>query len=111
MLLVKKMKKYLKPIILVIIFSFLGLYFFYTGTYSEAKIRKEKELMEQMILKYEEDLANGIDVSKEDYTITKPDYSNSFTKTSLKLSEKICNMVDNGIKFIFKKINNMVEEE
>ena len=105
------MKKYLKPFILITIFLFIGLYFFYTGGYAESKIRKEKELMEQMILKYEEDLANGIDVSKEDYSIKNPDYSNTFTNTSLRLSEKICNMVDNGIKFVFKKINDMVIDD
>ena len=105
------MKKFLKPFILIVIFSFLGLYFFYSSGYAESKIRKEKELMEQMILQYEEDLANGIDVSEEDYTIKNPDYSNTFTNTSLRLSEKICNMVDNGIKFVFKMINDMVIDE
>ena len=105
------MKKLIKPLILVFIFSFLGLYFFYTNGYAENKIRQEKELMEQMILKYEEDLENGIDVSKEDYVIKKPDYSNVYTKTSLKLSEKVCDIIDGSIKFIFKKINNMVTEE
>ena len=105
------MKKVIKPLILIIIFLFLGLYFFYNESYAENKIRKEKELMEEMILKYEEDLKNGIDVSKEDYTIKKKDYSNTYTDASLKLSEKICDFVDGSIKFIFKKINDMVSEE
>ena len=104
------MKKYIKPLILIVIFCFLGLYFFYNGGYAESKIRKEKELMEQMILKYEEDLKNGVDVSKEDYTIEKPDYSNVYTNTSLKVSEKIKDLIDGGIKFFFKKLSDMVSE-
>jgi len=68
-------------------------------------------LMEQMVLKYEKDLEAGIDVSKEDYIIEKPDYSNIYTKTSLRLSEKICDLIDGSIKYVFKKINNMVSEE
>lgn len=104
------MKKYIKPFILIVIFCFIGLYFFYTGGYAESKVRKEKELMEQMILKYEEDLKNGVDVSKEDYTIKDPDYSNIYTNTSLKVSEKIKDLIDGGIKFFFKKLNNMVSE-
>lgn len=105
------MKKILKPMLLIVIFCFLGLYFFYNGGYAESKIRKEKELMEEMILKYEEDLANGVDVTKEDYTIENPDYSNVYTNTSLKLSEKISDFIDNSIKFIFRKVNEMVSEQ
>lgn len=105
------MKKFLKPLVLIIIFSFLALYFFYTSGYSENKIRKEKELMEQMILKYEEDLKNGVDVSKENYVIQKPDYSNNFTNTTLRLSEKVCDIIDQSIKYLFKKMSNMVNEE
>ena len=105
------MKKFLKPLVLIIIFSFLVLYFFYTSGYSENKIRKEKELMEQMILKYEEDLKNGVDVSKENYVIQKPDYSNNFTNTTLRLSEKVCDIIDQSIKYLFKKMSNMVNEE
>lgn len=105
------MKKVIKPLILIVFFSFLGLYFFYNSGYMENKIRKEKEMMEQMILKYEEDLENGIDVSKEDYIIEKPDYSNRYTKTSLKISEKVCDIIDGSIKYVFKKVNKMVSEE
>lgn len=105
------MKKYLKPGFLILIILYLGLYFFYTNGYSEQQVRKEKELMEEMILKYEEDLANGIDVSKEDYVIKKPDYSNQFTSSSLKISKKICNLIDNSVKYVFKKVNDMVSEK
>lgn len=105
------MKKYLKSLFLVIIFCFLGLYFFYANGYHESKIRKEKEQMEEMILKYEDDLKNGLDVTKENYVIESPDYSNNFTETSLKLSEKIRQVIDGSIKYIFKKINNMVVDE
>jgi len=64
-----------------------------------------------MILEYEEDLKNGVDVSKKDYTIEKADYSNVYTNTSLKISEKIRNVIDSGIKFVFRKLNNMVSDE
>lgn len=110
MLLVISLKKVIKPLIFIIIFSFLGLYFFYSNGYAENRIREEQELMEQMILKYEEDLQKGIDISKENYEIKKPNYSNRYTRTSLKLSDKIKKMIDGGVKFIFKKMNGMVNE-
>lgn len=104
------MKKYIKPIFLIIVFSYLGLYFFYSSSYQESLIRKEKELMEEMVLKYEEDLANGKDVSKEDYIIKQPDYSNIYTNTTLKLSSKITSFIDGAIKFLFRKLSEMVNE-
>ena len=104
------MKKFIKPFILIIIFCYLGLYFVYSNGYYESKIRKEQELMEQMVLKYEEDLKNGVDVSKNNYSIIKPDYSNNYSKTTLKISKKIEHLIDGSIKFLFKKLNRLVSE-
>lgn len=106
----KNIKKMLKPLALVIVFSFLGLYIFYNNGYYDNRVRKEKEEMERMVLKYEEDLKNGVDVSLNDYSVKKADYSNNFTKLTLKISKKIEDGLKYSIKFIFKKINNMVSE-
>ena len=101
----------------VIKFGFLGLlgiflllFISYENGYYE-RINGEKALMtEEMIIKYEEDLANGVDVTKEDYTVKKNDYTNIYTKTSLKVSNKFENTIDSVIKFFFKKLNDMVSE-
>ena len=89
---------------------FLLLYVSYENGYYE-RINGEKALMtEEMIMKYEEDLANGVDVTKEDYSIKKNDYANLYTKTSLKVSGKFEDTIDSVIKFFFKKLNDLVGE-
>ena len=110
MCLVIKVKRFIKGFILVIIFVYLILFFSYQNGYYELLNKKKTELTEEMILKYEEDLKNGLDVTKEDYSIKDVDYSNTCTKASLKISMRIENIIDGGIKTIFKKINKMVNE-
>lgn len=93
-----------------IIVVFLLLFVSYENGYYE-RLNHEKNLMtEEMIMKYEEDLKNGVDVTKVDYTINKNDYENIYTKTSLKASSKVESVIDSIIKFLFKKVNDMVGE-
>ena len=104
------MNKAIKFTFLGLLGIFLLLFVSYENGYYE-RINGEKALMtEEMIMKYEEDLANGIDVTKEDYSIKKNDYANLYTRTSLKVSNKVEDTIDSVIKFIFKKLNDMVGE-
>ena len=104
------MKKGLKIGFCVIVLLYLILYISYENGYYE-RINQEKTLMtEEMILKYEEDLANGVDVSQEDYIVERNNYANIYTRMSLKVSQKFENIVDSAIKFLFKKINEAVGE-
>lgn len=89
---------------------FLLLFVSYENGYYE-RLNQEKRIMtEEMIMKYEEDLANGVDVSKIDYTIPKANYENVYTKTSLKVSNKFESAIDSVIKFFFKKVSEAVGE-
>jgi len=105
------MKKSIKYGIIGIVLLYLILYISYENGYYE-RLNQEKTLLtEEMILKYEEDLANGVDVSKEDYIIEKNNYGNLYTNLSLKVSRKIENAIDSFMKLLFKKINDVVKEE
>jgi len=104
------MNKVFKFCFLALLGIFLLLFVSYENGYYE-RINGEKALMtEEMIMKYEEDLANGVDVTKEDYSIKKNDYANLYTKTSLKVSGKFEDTIDSVIKFFFKKLNDLVGE-
>ena len=104
------MNKVIKFTFLGLLGIFLLLFVSYENGYYE-RINGEKALMtEEMIMKYEEDLANGIDVTKEDYSIKKNDYANLYTRTSLKVSNKVEDTIDSVIKFFFRKLNDMVGE-
>lgn len=105
-----KLKKIIKPFIITIILIYLGLYLFYINGYNDTLVRREKELMEEAVLKYEDDLKNGVDVSKYDYLVDNNKYDNVYTNFILKSSSKVENIIDTSIKFIFRKINNVVND-
>ena len=104
------MKKMVKYGFLGLVVLYLILYVSYENGYYE-RLNGEKALMtEEMIMKYEEDLANGVDVTKESYVIENNDYTNVYTRTSLDISKKFEKVIDLTIKFLFRKLNDMVEE-
>ena len=67
-------------------------------------------LTEEKIDEYEDDLKNGVDVTKKDYVAVKDSYDNSYTRLSLKLSKKIENGINQVIKYLFNKIGQTVNE-
>lgn len=101
--------KVFKVFVLLIIIGFLGLFFAYSNGYYEKMQGDKMVLTNQMIEEFEEDVLNGENVTIESYLKEEKDYSTNTSKASLKLSNKIENIVDSGIKFIFRKLSNMVE--
>ena len=67
-------------------------------------------LTEEKIKEYENDLKNGVDVSKKNYLDIKDNYDNKYTIFALKLSKKIETGVDKFIKFILRRISNTINE-
>ena len=103
------LKKVSKVFLFLLILAFLALFFAYSNGYYE-RIQGEKvNLTNQMIEQFEKDIQAGLDVSLESYLQEEKDYSSKTSKTSLNISEKLENTVDSVIKFIFKKIGEMVE--
>ena len=62
-----------------------------------------------MIEEFENDILEGNDISLENYLTNNKDLSTKTSNFSLKISSKLENIVDNSIKFIFRKLSNMVE--
>ena len=103
------LKKVSKVFLFLLILAFLALFFAYSNGYYERMQGEKVNLTNQMIEQFEKDIQAGLDVSLESYLQDKKDYSSKTSKTSLNISEKLENTVDSVIKFIFKKIGEMVE--
>lgn len=101
--------KIFKLFIIILILAFLGLYFAYSNGYQESLRKNRVNLTNEKIEKFEKDILNGNDILVESYFEDKKDYSTKTTKLSLKLSNKMENVFDSGIKFIFRKLSNIVE--
>lgn len=104
-----RMKKILKyfPVLLIIVF--LGLYFSYQNGYYESVIRDKMALTNQNIEKFEQDVKDGHDITLDDYFIQEKNYSTKASSISLKVSNKLENIIDSGIKYLFRKIASVVE--
>lgn len=86
------------------------LFFSYKNGYIERKNREKKNLTDEMILEYENDLKNGVDVSSKEYVYNETDYSNNLTKASLKISNKLEHGLNYTIKLIFRKLNSFIND-
>ena len=104
-----KVKKSLSFIPIILIFMFIGLYLLYQNGYYDKLTRNKIMLTNEQIEKFEQDVIDGKDVTLEDYVEEKKDYTTKMSKASLSISDKFNNIIDECIKFLFKKISSVVE--
>jgi len=104
------MKKGIKIVFIGIVALYLLLYFSYKNGYYRDINNEKKILTEEKIKEYEEDLKNGVDVTKKEYVVVAPSYDNNLTRGFLKISKTIESGFDKTIKYIFKKLNKMDDE-
>ena len=102
--------KYFKIVVFLLIIMFLGLFFAYQNGLGERWNNERKVLTEDMIKEYEEDLKKGVDVTKKEYVVTKPTYSNVYSSNILKVSKKIEEGINRVIKYFFKKVSDSINE-
>lgn len=103
------MKKII-PHIPLIIFILLGfLYFSYQNGYYDKYIKDKINLTNQNIERFELDVKEGRDVTIEDYLEEEKSFATKTGNMSLKVSNKLENIISNGIKYIFKTISSVVE--
>ena len=101
--------KIFKIFIIILIISFLVLFFAYSNGYSESMKRNKMNLTNEKIEEFENDVLSGENISINNYLTSDKDYSTKTSKASLKVSSKLENIVDYSIKFIFRKLGDMVE--
>ena len=104
------MKKIVKYLFIGIIIAYFILYLSYKNGYYEHKNEEKRILTDIKIKEYEEDLKNGVDVSQKNYINIKPSYDNTYTRTTLKISNKIEKIFDKSIRFLFHKLSQSLEE-
>ncbi len=104
------MKKIIKVIIVLLTIVYLFLYFSYRSGYFPKRNEELSLLTEEKIKEYEEDLKNGVDVSKKSYIVVRDNYDNSYTRFLLRVSSRIEKGFDSTIKFIFNKISHTIND-
>ena len=101
--------KIFKSFLILIIVSFLGLFFAYKNGYYEKSINKGIKLTNQKIKEFEKDLQDGKNITIDSYLEKEPSYATKASKLSLKDSARIEGLITESIKFIFRKLGNIIE--
>ena len=100
----------MKFIFISLFVFFLIIYFSGSGTYYENQLHKRTLFTEEQIKKFEQDVADGKNVSVEDY-INEPvkNYGNKTSSAGLFLSKGISNYIKKGLEKTFKMISKFIE--
>ena len=103
-----KHKKIIKYFLFMIIFIFLCSYIIEMSGYYEYNLNNKKNLTEEEMRQFEEDVRSGKEIDLNSYLKDSSiDYSNSLSRTtsdvSLKLNDYLKEFLTNGLK-VFKKL-------
>ena len=103
------MKKIFKYIPIILIIMFLALFYSYQNGYYEKYTRDKINLTNKNIEQFEQDILDGKDVTIENYLQEEKNYETKTGSVSLKISNRLENAINKGIKLIFRKISSFVE--
>lgn len=101
-------KKIIKFITYLVVIVFLCSYFIQTSGYYEYNLQNKKNLTNEAIKQFEEDVKAGKDIDINDYLESNNiDYTNELTNTtsniSIKLNNYLKNILTNGLN-VFEKL-------
>lgn len=106
-----KHKTLIKVFGLLIIFIFLCSYFIEKSGYYEYNLQARKNLTEEQMKQFEQDVKEGKDIKLDSYLKeTTVDYSNQLTRTTSEASIKLNNYLKNIIVNAFNMLGKFVQE-
>lgn len=104
-------KKIIKVIFTCLFLSFVVSYVIEMTGYYEYNLQNKTIMTNESIAQFEKDLAEGKDVTIENYVVsTEKDYTSSLTRTTNKVSVKVNKILKEGIESVFKIVSTFVEE-
>lgn len=105
-----KGKNIARIIIFTLIILYSTLYITQALGYYEYTNRKTNTLTENAVKEFEKDIASGKKVVASNYVKSDSDYSNKLSKMGISISNIIGNIFDGIMDFIFKEINQAVND-
>ena len=106
----KNFKMVIKILLIAFFVMFIMIYISGSGNYYENELHKKTVFTDEQIKKFEQDVADGKNVSIENYHDNeKKNYRNRTSDLGLFLSKGLTNSVKKGIEKTFKMIAKLVE--
>lgn len=107
----KKKIQIIKYIFISLFIAFIISYVIEKSGYYEYNLQNKVIMTNEAMAQFEKDLAEGKDVTKEDYVVsTEKDYTSNLTRTTNKVSTKVNQLLKSGIESVFKIVGTFVEE-
>jgi len=107
--LINKVFKFICTLLCII---YLGLFIANNTGYYSFSLRNKKELTEEQIKKFEEDVKNGINVDINEYldfnTIS---YQNNISKLGYNISSFVGDLIKNGIYKVFSLFSDLIDDK
>jgi hypothetical protein len=100
------MNKILKLLGVILVIMFLSVYF---SRYNNNYYANQNVLTEEAIVKFEQDIKEGKDITVSSYLKEEKNYDNKLSKIGLKISNGIEIGFKKGLKFLFKSMEGLVE--
>lgn len=95
--------------ILAIFLVFIALYYSSSSGLIDYQARNKMKLTEEQIKMFEEDVKNNVHIDIKKYIEDNEEkYDNNISKTTLKLSNKIGEVIQGTIDFLFGKMEEVI---
>ena len=94
-------------IMLLLFLLFLGVYFAGKTGYYESVLHNKKELTEEQIIKFENDIASNIEVDLNEYIPKEEDNSNFVSRGGYNISQVLSNLLNDKCKDIWLIIKTL----
>ena len=93
-------------VVLILFLIFLGIYFAGKNGYYKS-LNTKKELTEEQIMKFEEDIKNNVEVDLNDYLPKNTSYSNFVSRGAYNLSRVLSDLLNDKCKDIWQLIKTL----
>lgn len=98
-------------IILILFIMFAGVYLVGNSNYYDYEAMNKSRLTEEQIKLFEKDVKDGTAIDIENYLkLNEKNYGNPISDATLNISTTISKSFDKALNYVFKKINDAMNE-
>ena len=103
--------KHLKALIIVIFIIYIASYYVANSGYYEYHKQMETVIINEKIKEFESDIKEGNNIDTKKYLEPTKDYTNIISNTFYNISNNGTNLARKIIKFLFKKVSYLIEDD
>ena len=107
----KKKNRTFNYILLFLFLSFLGLYFSSSAGVIDYQAKHRNDLTEKQIKQFEDDIKNNKEIDIKKYIDSDKKYDNVISRTTLKVSNTIGEVIEGSLKFLFSNLEKSMNDK